>query len=111
MELKNKNLNIDLADLGKKFKKIPIFLDKRRRIIIILLAIVLAGHVSFEYYNYIYNPVWSEEKTQAYINTKEKDAIFNQEDFDKVLAEIEKRKIEYAENSVSAQRDIFKISQ
>jgi len=108
---KKLNLNIDISDLGEKFKKFPEFLDKKRRWVIIFISLCLAGHVCYEYYNYIYNPVWSEEKRQAYINTKEKDAVFNQDDFNRVLAEIEKRKIEYIENPSSAKKDIFNISQ
>jgi len=111
MAVKNVNLNIDLADLGEKFKKIPIFLDRRRRWVIIFLSLCFVGHVCYEYYKYIYNPVWSEEKRQAYISTKEKDAVFNQTDFDQVLSEIEKRKIEYIENKITVSKDIFKLSQ
>jgi len=111
MDAKKINLNLDLAVLGEKFKKIPIFFDRQRRWIIIIIALCFAGHVCYEYYNYIYNPVWSEEKRQAYINSKEKDTIFNQTDFDKVLNEIEKRRIEYIDNSIKSQKDIFKLSQ
>jgi len=109
MDLKKPNLNINLGDLGKKVKKIPEFFDKKRKWVLIFIAILFAIHSYYEYYNYIFNPVWSEEKRQAYIETKEKDAVFNEKDFDEVVAEVEKRKIEYVEGKIDVKKDIFNI--
>jgi len=111
MDVKNINLNIDLGSLEKSFKKIPLFLDKRRRWVIIFIALMFSGHACYEYYNYIYHPVWSEKKRQEYIGTKEKDATFNENDFNAVTKEIEKRKIEFVENQIKVEKDIFKLSQ
>jgi len=71
--------------------------------------LAFAGHGSYAYYNYIYNPIWSEEERQNYIETKEKDAVFNEKDFNEVVTEIEKRKIEYVEGSIETKKDIFNL--
>lgn len=111
MDVNNINLNIDLESLGKKFKKLPIFLDKKRRWVIIFIAFMFAGHAFYEYYSYIYRPIWSESKRQEYVATKEKDANFNKDDFDAAIGEIEKRKIEFIENQIKVEKDIFRLSQ
>ena len=107
----NFNLNIDLGNLGKKFKKFPAFLDSKRRISMTFLALLLIGHVSYEYYIYVYHPVWSEKQKQTYIATKEKEAVFDEKTFNAVISEIEKRKIEFADNKAVNDKDIFKVSQ
>ena len=106
----NINLNIDLGTLGKKLKFFPRFLDKRRRIILIVIALMFAGHSFYEYYNYIYHPIWSEKKRQDYIATKEKDAVFDENNFNKVIGEIEKRKVEATDKPRNNIKDIFKVN-
>ena len=107
----NLSLNIDLENLGKKFEKVPKFLDKKRKMIITLIVICLLGYCFYEYYRYIYRPIWSEQEKQNYINTKEKDAIFNEQDFQVVIGELEKRKVEFIDNPGKISKDIFKVNQ
>ena len=106
----NINFNIDLGVLGKKIKNFPEFLDRKRRTVLILIAIMFAGHSFYEYYNYVYRPIWSEKKRQDYIATKEKDAVFDENNFNKVINEIEKRKVEAVDDSRNNIKDIFKVS-
>ncbi len=107
--MKSPNLNIDLGDLGNNFKKIPLFIDRNRKWVLIFIACMFIGHACYEYYNYIYNPVWSDEKRQNYIEKQEKDTVFNEEDFNTVTSEFEKRKIEYIEGVGKVEKDIFNI--
>ena len=106
----NINLDIDLETIGKKFKKAPLFLDKKRRLVLIFIALMFSGHAFYEYYNYVYRPVWSAKKRADYVATKEKDAVFDENNFNTVISEIEKRKVEFIDNPRKDTKDIFKVT-
>ena len=107
----NLNLNFDLKDFEKKMKKAPVFLDSKRRNVIIIIALFLIGYCVYEYYVYIYHPAWSAKQKQDYINTKEKDAVFDDKNFNAVISEIEKRKVEFVIDYSKSAKDIFKVNQ
>lgn len=106
-------MNIDLKKIDKK--QILEFLDKakvvlleKRRWVLVVIALLALAYCSFLWYTLVSKPQWSEGKKQEYISTKENKVKFDQEKFDKVIGEIEKRKNEY-NNKTENLTDIFRL--
>ncbi|MCX6763308.1 MAG: hypothetical protein NTZ97_01050 [Candidatus Moranbacteria bacterium] len=87
-------MNIQLDKIKNLFKNLPIFIRKRRKLILFSIFLLLLGCSAYQWYRYVYNFGWSEAKKQEYINSKEKMTTFDEEKFNQVIQEIEKRKAE-----------------
>lgn len=87
-----------------------VFIVKKRRWILAFVALALLAYCAFLWYRYIYNAQWSDGKKQEYIQTKAKDVVFDENKFNEVAGEIEKRKSE-AKNNLTGLRDIFRLKQ
>lgn len=75
---------------------------------LVLIFFLLIGYSVYLWYIYAFNPNWSNEKKQEYINTKQKDIDFNKDKFDSVINEIRQRKSNYQKN-VTGTPDIFQF--
>ncbi len=90
------------------FRKIRAFASKRSHWALVVVSFGLLFYCGYQWYFYIYNPGWDEVKRQEYIGTKDKDAVFNKEKFDKVILITEERKREY-QRKLENVPDIFRI--
>ena len=71
---------------------------------VLLASIAIGGYI---WKQNVYSGEWSNEKKQEYLNTQNKEVIFKENDFNKVVSDIRARKYE---NSKEYQqiKDIFK---
>jgi hypothetical protein len=106
-----------MVNIEKTIEKIKIrenlsqfgsFLSERNGWILFAIFFASIGYCAYLWYGFIYNPKWDETKKQAYTSTKEKEAIFSREKFDRVIADIESRKMG-AQNKIENIPDIFQI--
>jgi hypothetical protein len=86
------------------------FLGEKNRWLIFIALLAMAGFCGHIWYEYAYNPNWNEEQKKSYMNSKEKEAVFNKSKFDKVIAIQEKRRNNY-ENKAEDIQDIFKLGE
>jgi hypothetical protein len=85
------------------------FLLKKNRIFLAIFSLAILSYYAYLWYGYIYNPSWSENKKQEYIESKkEENIVFDKKSFDKVMAEIENRKINF-QKPVENVPDIFSL--
>lgn len=85
------------------------FLLKRSRIFMLIFSLAILSYCAYLWYGYIYHPGWSENKKQAYIESrKEESVVFDKNRFDKVMAEIENRR-NYFQKPVENIPDIFSL--
>lgn len=85
------------------------FLLKRNRILLLVFSLAIFSYCAYLWYSYLYQPNWSEDKKQEYIESKkEEEVVFNKNKFNKIMAEIENRK-NYFQKSVENIPDIFSL--
>lgn len=72
--------------------------------VILIIFIVIGGYI---WKQSLYSGEWSNEKKQEYLNTQNKEVIFNGEDFQKVLNDISSREEEYSK-TYQPIKDVFK---
>lgn len=85
------------------------FLLKENRIFLLIFSLALLGYCAYLGYNYLYQPSWSEARKQEYIESRqEENIVFNKNKFDRVVAELEKRKTNF-QKSVENIPDIFSL--
>jgi len=81
---------------------------EKKRFLLVAVAVVALVYCGFLWYKFIANPKWSEAKKQAYAESLEEKSSFNQNKFDTVIAEIERRKGEY-NRKLENIPDIFRL--
>lgn len=72
-----------------------------------LYAIAILGWGVWVWYDSFYGTMWTQEQKEAYMNSKDTSIAFREQDFRKVLAEIEKRNQKHAQ-SIGEVNDVFK---
>jgi len=72
--------------------------------IVLIAAIIIGGYI---WEQSIYSGGWSKEKKQEYLDTKNKEVIFQEKDFQKVFDDITLRK-EKSAKAYQPVKDIFK---
>ena len=73
------------------------------------IALVILSFCAYLWYNYLYNPSWSESRKQEYIESrKEESVVFDKKNFDKIIGEIKNRK-DYFQKPVENIPDIFSL--
>jgi len=72
--------------------------------VLLFVAIVFGGYI---WQQNLYGAGWSAERKQEYMNTQNKEVIFKENDFQKVLDDIQARKDENAKEYQPI-KDIFK---
>ena len=103
LKIKSKLANFSFADWSLNF------LLKENRIFLLIFSLLLLGYCVYLWYNYLYQPKWSEEKKQEYIESrKEENVIFNRNRFNKVITELANRKNNF-QKSVENIPDIFSL--
>ena len=103
LKIKSKLANFNFSDW------ILSFLLKKNRIFLLILLLVLFGYWIYLGYAYLYQPGWSEEKKQGYIESrKEENVVFNRNKFNKVIEEIASRKDNF-KKSVENIPDVFSL--
>ncbi len=100
---KTRNINLDGI-----FRKAAGAVSRRSHWFLFSLALALLSYCGYVWYEHIYRAEWDENKKQEYLGTKEKEVIFNKDRFDRVMAELERRKGEYQKN-IEDVPDIFRI--
>lgn len=96
------------TNLRGVFKSGLIFVVNKRRWIVLFAALALLAYCAFLWYQYIYNARWSDSKKQEYIQTKAKEVVFDENKFDEVVNELERRESE-SKNNLASPRDIFRL--
>lgn len=95
------------------WKKIPnrlkVLFFKNNKWIRIFIIFVFAGYCFHFVYTNLYHLQWSEDKKREYINTREKDIVFNALKMESVLSKVEKRREKY-NSSVMEVTDIFQLN-
>lgn len=86
------------------------FLGGKNRWIIFTLLLGLTVFSGYVWYRYQYNPGWSREQKEAYINSKEKEIVLDEEKFNKIVMQQEKRKAEYGQK-IENLEDIFRLGE
>jgi len=82
-------------------------LSKKRMFLLSFLFLSVLTYSAYLWYTSICNYSWDEGKKQEYLKSKSDDEnSFNKARFEKIIAEIEKRKVEYRK-PVETSRDIF----
>lgn len=71
--------------------------------VVLIIFIVIGGYV---WKQSIYSGEWSNEKKQEYLNTQNKEVIFKEEDFQKVLNDISSRQDEISK-TYQPIKDVF----
>lgn len=90
------------------FGKSSQFIHERSSWILFGIFLIAIGYCAFLWQQFVYSPNWDNEKKQAYISTKEKEAVFSRERFDAVISEIERRK-SLGQEKIEGINDIFRI--
>lgn len=112
----NFKINLDWKICLTKFKSIDYsecyfnFLGQKSRWLIFLALIFVVGSCGYIWYEYVYNPGWSGEQKETYINSKEKGTIFNKVKFKEIIADQEKRKEKY-DGIEEGVNDIFRLGE
>lgn len=109
----NFSVNFGSGDMPKlntkKFSSKAAFLWKKTRsllfFIFLLASVALSGYI---WRQSLYGTVWSEEKKQTYLNSQDNRVVFRINDFQKVVTEIQLRKMESQEEFESV-KDVFKV--
>lgn len=105
MDMKTEKIKVKAKELlGKSL----FFIRKASSWILVLIFSLVIGYSVYLWYIYAFNPSWSNEKKQEYINTKQKDVNFNKDKFDSIINEIKQRKSNYQKN-ISSIPDIFQF--
>lgn len=107
MEINFSNIRTNYKKLGLEARN---FLAAKGLEFLILIAVVLLAYGGYLWYKFIFHPQWSEGRKQEYMNTQEKETVFNQNKFSAVIGEIEARKNEY-NKKIENIPDIFKLKQ
>jgi hypothetical protein len=85
------------------------FLLKKNRIFLVIISVAIFGYCAYLWYNYLYQPGWSEAQKQAYIESRQEEkVVFNKNKFNKVISELENRKNNF-QKSVENIPDIFSL--
>ncbi len=85
------------------------FLLKKNRPFLIIFSMALFSYCACLWYGYLYRPNWSEDKKQAYIESrKEEEVVFNKNKFNRVISEVANRKNNF-QKSMESVPDIFSL--
>jgi hypothetical protein len=77
--------------------KLSSFWNKFYKLALVVLFLIISLYGAYLWYWYLYKFKWSSEKINQYINSHDQEVKFKEEDFRKVINEIEKRKNAYSE--------------
>jgi len=108
MDLKM-NENQAKIEVNKAEKKIAAFFIHQNKYILLFIFLVLVGYAGYLGYAYIYRAEWDQTKKQEYINSKEKEVVFNKAAYNEAVADIKQRKIDFAKTVENA-NDIFRLN-
>jgi len=78
------------------------------KILVFVIAVLASGYCVYIWYNFVYEPGWSDSRKREYIINKDKGAVFNRTRFKEIVAEIESRKARFGER-IENSEDIFRI--
>ncbi|HCP08648.1 MAG TPA: hypothetical protein DIT25_02535 [Candidatus Moranbacteria bacterium] len=84
------------------------FIGKQNRWIMVAIALGLGAYCAYVWYFFVLNPSLSDGKKNEYIKTKETQVIFNRQNFDLALQDIERRKAEY-DGPIQETPDMFRL--
>ncbi|NTW26959.1 MAG: hypothetical protein HGA36_01405 [Candidatus Moranbacteria bacterium] len=98
--------------IGSKSKKpllpaIGLFWQKIYKIIFLIFLLIALALGWYVWHTSLSGGEWSAEKKQEYLNSQTKGVVFNENNFKKVLLDIEERK-QYVVSDDQTKKDIFK---
>lgn len=96
---------IDLNDLSKRT---ALFFSRKSKWILIAIFAVSVAFCLYLLYVNVYYPEWSESKKTEYLNSKEKNAEFSEEKFNKVIQKEQEKKKKF-EQEIENIPNIFKL--
>lgn len=108
--LKNKSEPGFSRDWKRIGARLGCFLLKKGRFFVFLAMFVMTGYCLYVWYGYVYNPHWSQERKEAYLKEKDRGEVFRKSQFDAVVSEFKRRKIE-KNKSLGISEDIFRLNQ
>ena len=107
MEIKNL---LKLRKNGLDFKnvagKIASLWMRFYRLVFVIFFLAMAAVGTYFWYWSLYRSEWSEDKKNEYINSKQTEVNFKEEDFKTLIKEIENRKADY-KNKLPPIKNIF----
>jgi len=103
---------IDFKKINFKgfFFKIFSIIEKMRVLIFFILLFASIFYSGWIFYKYVKNYKWNEAQKQEYLNTKEKEVVFEEDKFNRVVSEVEARKAK-SQSNINDVNDIFRIKQ
>ena len=96
-------LNFNFKELGNK---ISLLWNKFYKLVLAIFFLIVSLWGAYLWYWYLYKFEWNSEKINQYINSNDQEVKFKEEDFKKIINEIERRKKAYDEDAKSV-KDIL----
>ena len=90
-------------------KAVVAFLSDKVKPLVFALFLALAGYCFYTWYQYVYNPSWSNEKKDVYRKSVDKEITFDKKNFQSVLDRVNARKDKYQQN-IDNVNDIFRLN-
>lgn len=100
----------ELLKPGNLSGKILSFLEDKSSWILLSLFLIAAVFGCYVWYRYVYYNSWDEAKREEYINSKEKDVVFERKKFEQLISEKAKRDQRFVKELKDIP-DIFRIKQ
>lgn len=83
----------------EEVNKISLLWNKYYKLVLVVFFLAISIWGAYFWYLYLYRFTWSSEKIDQYIKSHDQEIKFKEEDFRKVINEIERRKNAYNEES------------
>jgi len=111
------DLKIDLKDLQKFLnvstmcRSVGAFFFKKAQFFLLLILFFSAIYLVFIWYTYIFHSEWNDARVKEYMQAKQSksEAVFNRENFQKVIDESNARSAEF-EKPLENVEDIFRLN-
>ncbi|MDO9231339.1 MAG: hypothetical protein Q7U36_02515 [bacterium] len=111
------DIKIDLKDFRKFLnfsamrRNTESFFFKRAQFFLLLILFFSAVYLVFIWYVYIFHSQWNETRVKEYMEAKQSksEAVFNRDNFQKVIDESNARSIEF-EKPLEDVEDIFRLN-
>lgn len=98
-----KILNFNFRELGTK---VSLLWSKYYKLVLVAFFLGVSLWGACLWYGYLYKFKWNDEKINQYISSHDQEVKFKEDNFKKVISEIERRKNTYNESAKSV-KDIM----
>jgi hypothetical protein len=90
--------DINFKELGNK---ISLLWNKYYKLVLVIFFLIISLWGAYSWRWYLYKFKWDSEKINQYISSHDQEVKFKEENFKKVISEIERRKNAYSESAKS----------